>query len=72
LARSTSRCGLEPARTICSSWRRRFFVSLTGTGRVPPATETYTPAILRTGEPTGHPNDAFDTAAIIHLTDYQQ
>ncbi len=21
---------------------------------------------------TGHPNDAFDTAAIIHLADYQQ
>lgn len=37
-----------------------------------PATETYTPALLRTGQPTGHPNDAFDTAAIIHLVDYQQ
>ena len=37
-----------------------------------PATETYTDAILRTGEPAGHPSDAFDTAAIIHLTDYQQ
>ena len=37
-----------------------------------PATETYTDAILRTGERAGHPNDAFDTAAIIHLTDYQQ
>jgi hypothetical protein len=37
-----------------------------------PATETYTPSTLRTGEPTGHPNDAFDTAAIVHLTDYQQ
>jgi len=37
-----------------------------------PATETYTPAMLRTGQPTGHPNDAFDTAAIIHLADYQQ
>jgi len=34
-----------------------------------PATETYTPALLRTGQPTGHPNDAFDTAAIIHLAD---
>jgi hypothetical protein len=33
-----------------------------------PATETYAPAML----PTGHPNDAFDTAAIIHLADYQQ
>jgi len=28
--------------------------------------------MLRTGQPTGHPNDAFDTAAIIHLADYQQ
>jgi len=37
-----------------------------------PATETYTPAMLRTGQPTGHPNDAFDTAAIIHLADFQQ
>jgi hypothetical protein len=26
------------------------------------------PAMLRTGEPTGHPSDAFDTVAIIHLT----
>jgi hypothetical protein len=25
-----------------------------------------------TVEPAGHPTDAFDTAAIIHLTDYQQ
>lgn len=37
-----------------------------------PATETCTPAMLRTGQPTGHPNDAFDTAAIIHLVDCQQ
>ena len=37
-----------------------------------PATGTYTDAVLRTGEPDGHPNDAFDTAAIIHLADYQQ
>ena len=37
-----------------------------------PATETYNDAILRTGERAGHPNDAFDTAAIIHLADYQQ
>jgi len=37
-----------------------------------PATETYTPAMLRTGHPAGHPSDAFDTAAIIHLADYQQ
>jgi hypothetical protein len=34
--------------------------------------ETYTQALFRTGEPTGHPNDAFDTAAIIHLADHQQ
>jgi len=27
---------------------------------------------LRTGERAGHPSDAFDTAAIIHLADYQQ
>jgi hypothetical protein len=26
-----------------------------------PATEIYTPALLRTGQPTGHPDDAFDT-----------
>ena len=37
-----------------------------------PAAETCTPALLRTGQPIGHPNDAFDTAAIIHLADYQQ
>ncbi len=37
-----------------------------------PATETYADAILRTGERAGHPSDAFDTAAIIHLADYQQ
>ena len=37
-----------------------------------PATETYTPAMLRTGQSAGHPNDAFDTAAIVHLADYQQ
>jgi len=28
--------------------------------------------MLRTGQPTGHPTDAFDTAAIIHLVDYQR
>ncbi len=37
-----------------------------------PATETYAPALLRTGEPAGDPCDAFDTAAIVHLADYQQ
>jgi hypothetical protein len=37
-----------------------------------PATETYTPAMLRTGQPAGHPNDALDTAAIIHLPEHEQ
>ncbi|MCW2944561.1 MAG: hypothetical protein JWR24_1278 [Actinoallomurus sp.] len=37
-----------------------------------PATESYTDAILHTGHYTGHPNDAYDTAAIIHLADYQK
>jgi hypothetical protein len=37
-----------------------------------PATETYTDALLHTGERTGHPSDAFDTAAIIHLAGHQQ
>jgi hypothetical protein len=37
LARSTSRCGLDPAATICSSLRRRFVVSLTATARTRPA-----------------------------------
>lgn len=37
-----------------------------------PAAGAYTPALLRTGQPAGHPSDAFDTAAIIHLTHYQQ
>jgi hypothetical protein len=35
-----------------------------------PATETYTHTILRTGSFTGHPNDALDTAAIVHLADH--
>jgi hypothetical protein len=33
---------------------------------------SYTDAILHTGHYTGHPNDACDTAAIIHLADYQK
>jgi hypothetical protein len=37
-----------------------------------PATEAYTQALLKTGEPAGHPNDAYDTAALVHLTDYQK
>ncbi|WP_406727305.1 hypothetical protein WJ438_25470 [Streptomyces sp. GD-15H] len=35
-----------------------------------PATDTYTDALLHTGTPTGHPTDAFDTAALVHLADY--
>jgi hypothetical protein len=37
-----------------------------------PATETYTDAVLRTGDYAGNPTVAFDTAAITHLTEYQQ
>jgi hypothetical protein len=37
-----------------------------------PTTEIYADAILRTGERAGHPNDAFDTAAIVHLADYKK
>jgi hypothetical protein len=37
-----------------------------------PATDTYTDAILHTGSFTGHPNDALDTAAILHLADRTQ
>jgi hypothetical protein len=37
-----------------------------------PATETYTDAVLHTGQDTGHPNDALDTAAIVHLTEHTQ
>ena len=43
-----------------------------GFGVYDPATESYTDAILHTGHYTGHPNDAYDTAAIIHLADYQK
>jgi len=43
-----------------------------GFGSYDPATETYTPATLTTGQPAGHPSDAFDTAAIVHLTDHRQ
>jgi hypothetical protein len=35
-----------------------------------PATETYVHSRLTTGRDTGHPTEAFDTAAIIHLADY--
>ena len=27
---------------------------------------------LRTGQPTGHPNDALDTAAMVHLAGHEQ
>lgn len=37
-----------------------------------PATENYEPAILRTGMPFGSAVDAYDTAAIVHLADYQK
>ena len=37
-----------------------------------PATETYTDAVLRTGDYAGNPTAAFDTAAITHLAEYQQ
>jgi hypothetical protein len=36
------------------------------------ASETYTDAVLTTGQRTGHPNDAYDTAALIHLSGYQK
>lgn len=37
-----------------------------------PATEKYAGAVLRTGNRLGTANDAYDTAAIVHLTDYEQ
>ena len=37
-----------------------------------PATETYEDAILSNGQHTGNPNDACDTAAIVHLTEYEK
>ena len=37
-----------------------------------PATEGYADAILHNGRYTGHPDDAYDTAAIIHLADYKK
>jgi len=36
-----------------------------------PATKTYENAVLRNGQYTGHPDDAYDTAALVHLADYQ-
>ena len=37
-----------------------------------PATEDYADAVLKTGSRTGNPNDAYDTAALVHLTYYEQ
>jgi hypothetical protein len=37
-----------------------------------PATETYADAILHNGQYTGHLTQAYDTAAITHLTDYKK
>src|SRR3954454_5600027 len=37
-----------------------------------PASDTYTDARSTTGQPTGSPTDAYDTAALVHLTDYQR
>ena len=37
-----------------------------------PATGSYTDAVLATGARTGPPTDAYDTAALVHLTDYQK
>jgi hypothetical protein len=36
-----------------------------------PATDSYTPQLLHTGQWTGSPDDAFDTAALVHLADYK-
>jgi hypothetical protein len=37
-----------------------------------PTTEAYAPAALVTGSRIGSPTEAYDTAAIVHLTDYQK
>lgn len=37
-----------------------------------PATGNYEESTLRNGQYTGHANDAYDTAALVHLTDYQK
>ena len=37
-----------------------------------PATESYQEAILHSGHHTGPPVEAYDTAALVHLTDYQK
>ena len=37
-----------------------------------PAAEEYADSVLKTGSRSGTPNDAYDTAALVHLTDYEQ
>ena len=37
-----------------------------------PATDSYNDTLLCTGADTGHPNDALDTAAIVHLAEHTQ
>ena len=37
-----------------------------------PATETYEPAVLPGGQPFGSAVEAYDTAAIVHLTEYAE
>jgi len=37
-----------------------------------PATETYEPAVLPGGPPFGSAVEAYDTAAIVHLTEYAE
>jgi hypothetical protein len=37
-----------------------------------PATETYEPAVLPDGPPFGSAVEAYDTAAIVHLTEYPE
>jgi hypothetical protein len=37
-----------------------------------PATEGYTPAVLVTGSRIGSPTEAYDTAALVHLANYQK
>jgi hypothetical protein len=59
---STSRCAASNASVTTRA----------GLRDLDPAIETYAPAMLRTGQPTGHSNDVFDAAAIIHVVDYQQ
>ncbi len=49
-------------------WRRRRL----GFAIYDPATETYTDAVLRTGDYARNPTAAVDTAAITHLAEYQQ